>query len=122
MSSQSETVTSRLDAAKLFAAIALVIIAVFAFYYFADTSQLVRVVGLLVAVVAAIALAATTAIGSDFFGFLQESRNELRRVVWPSRQETLQVSLAVILMVAVMSIFLWLLDMFLFWLVRLLTS
>ena len=122
MSSKSETLTSKMDTAKLLVAIALVVVAVVAFYYFENTSQLARVAGLLVVVGVAVAMAATTAFGSGMSEFMQDSRSELRKVVWPSRQETLQVSLAVILMVIVMSIFLWLLDMFLFWLVRLLTG
>ena len=122
MSSKSETLTSKMDTAKLLIAVTLVVVAVVAFYYFEDTSQLARVAGLLVAVGVAIAIAATTAFGGELMGFIQDSRSELRKVVWPSRQETLQVSLAVILMVIIMSIFLWLLDMFLFWLVRLLTG
>lgn len=122
MSTKSETVNSKMDTAKLALAVTLVLSSVVAFYYFADTSQLVRVVGVLIAVGAAIAITATTVIGAELIGFIQDSRTELRKVVWPSRQETLQVSLAVILMVIVMSIFLWLLDMFLFWLVRLLTG
>jgi preprotein translocase subunit SecE len=111
-----------MDTAKLLVAIALVVVAVVAFYYFVNNSQLARVAGLLVVVGVAVAMAATTAFGSGLIEFMQDSRSELRKVVWPSRQETLQVSLAVILMVIVMSIFLWLLDMFLFWLVRLLTG
>jgi len=122
MSSKSETLSSKMDTAKLLIALALVVSAIVAFYYFEDVSQLARVAGLLVAVGIAIAMAATTAFGGGLIEFIQDSRNELRKVVWPSRQETLQVSLAVILMVIVMSIFLWLLDMFLFWLVRLLTG
>ncbi|MEZ5589554.1 MAG: preprotein translocase subunit SecE [Gammaproteobacteria bacterium] len=122
MSSKSETLTSKMDTAKLLVAIALVVVAVVAFYYFESTSQLARVAGLLVVVGVAVAMAATTTFGSGLIEFMQDSRSELRKVVWPSRQETLQVSLAVILMVIVMSIFLWLLDMFLFWLVRLLTG
>ena len=122
MSSKSETLDSKLDTAKLLVAVVLVVIAVAAFYYFEDVSQLVRVIGLLVALGVGIAIAATTELGGNLIGFMQDSRAELRKVVWPSRQETLQVSLAVILMVIIMSIFLWLLDMFLFWLVRLLTG
>ena len=122
MSSKTEILDSKLDTAKLLAALVLVVAAIVAFYYFEDVSQLVRVIGLLFAIGVGIAIAATTGPGGNLIGFVQDSRSELRKVVWPSRQETLQVSLAVILMVIIMSIFLWLLDMFLFWLVRLLTG
>ena len=97
-------------------------VAVFAFYYFSDYLVLVRVIGLLVAVGIAVAIALTTDLGGQLMGFVNDSRTELRKVVWPTRAETLQTSLAVVLMVIIMGIFLWLLDMFLFWLVRLLTG
>jgi preprotein translocase subunit SecE len=122
MSSKSETLSSKMDTAKLLAALALTVSAMAAFYYFEEASQLARVAGLLVAVGVAIAIVATTVLGSGLLGFMQDSRGELRKVVWPSRQETLQVSLAVVVMVIIMSIFLWLLDMFLFWVVRSLTG
>jgi preprotein translocase subunit SecE len=83
---------------------------------------LVRVIGLLVAAGAALAIAATTELGSNVLDFIKDSRMELRKVVWPTRTETLQTSLAVIVMVILMGVFLWLLDLLLFWLVRLLTG
>lgn len=122
MSSKSETQMSRLDTAKLAFAVLLLAVAIVAFYFFADYSTLIRVVGLLVAAGISVGVIATTELGANLLGFFQDSRGELRKVVWPTRQETLQVSLAVVAMVLVMGIFLWLLDMFLFWLVRLLTG
>lgn len=122
MSSKPETRMSRLDTAKLVFAVLLLAVAIVAFYVFADYSTLVRVAGLLLAAGISVGVIATTELGANLLGFVQDSRGELRKVVWPTRQETLQVSLAVIAMVLVMGIFLWLLDMFLFWLVRLLTG
>ncbi len=122
MSPKSEIQASKVDTYKLFSASLIVVVALAAFYYFADYMLFVRVIGLLAAVGAAIGIALTTELGSNLLGFVQDSRTELRKVVWPSRAETLQTSLAVILMVIVMGIFLWLLDMLLFWIVRLLTG
>jgi preprotein translocase subunit SecE len=122
MSSKPETRMSRLDTAKLAFAVLLLAVAIIAFYLFADYSALVRVVGLLIAAGISVGVIATTELGASLLGFFQDSRGELRKVVWPTRQETLQVSLAVIAMVLIMGIFLWLLDMFLFWLVRVLTG
>ncbi len=122
MSSKPEASVSRLDTAKLAFAVLLLVVAIAGFYYFSDYSTLVRVIGLLIAGGAAVGVLATTELGGNLFGFFQDSRTELRKVVWPTRQETLQVSLAVIAMVLIMGIFLWLLDMFLFWLVRLFTG
>ena len=122
MSLKSELQASRLDTAKLAFAAVLLAVAIVAFYYFADYSTLVRVLGLLVSAGVAVGVIATTAIGGSLIGFFQESRTELRKVVWPSRTETLQVSLAVVAMVLIMGIFLWLFDMLLFWIVRSLTG
>ena len=122
MSAKTDAGASRLDTLKLLAAAIIVTVAVIAFYYFADYSLLLRVIGLLVAVGAAVGIALTTELGMNFLGFTQDSRTELRKVVWPTRAETVQTSLIIVLMVIIMGIFLWLLDMFLFWLVRLLTG
>lgn len=122
MSAKTDTGTSRLDTLKLSGAVVLVSMAVIAFYYFADSSLLLRVIGLLAVVGVAVAIFLTTELGANLLGFTQDARTELRKVVWPTRAETIQTSLVIILMVIVMGIFLWLLDMFLFWLVRLLTG
>ena len=122
MNSKSETQASKVDIYKLISAATLFVIAVGAFYYFAEYPTAVRTIGLLVATGGAIALAATTVLGEMVIGFLKDSRMELRKVVWPTRQETVQTSIAVIVMVVVMGIFLWLLDVLLFWLMSLLTG
>jgi len=122
MSAKTDTQTSKLDLAKLSFSVLIVTLAVIAFYYFSDHSLLLRVIGLLIAVGISAGIFLTTELGNSLVGFAQESRNELRKVVWPTRAETIQTSMAVILMVIIMGIFLWLLDMFLFWLVRLLTG
>ncbi len=122
MSYKSDTQHSKADTAKLVAAAALLEIAIAAFYYFSQLLTLVRVIGLLVAAGSAAAIVATTDPGRQLFGFFQDSRTELRKGVWPSRNETLQVSLTVIVLVLLVGVFLWLVDMFLFWVVRSLTS
>ena len=111
-----------MDVAKLWLAGVLLLAAVGAFYYLADESLLLRVLGLLAVVAVAAAIALTTEWGQNLWGFLQDARNELRKVDWPSRAETVQTSLAVFAMVAVVGLMLWLFDMFLFWAVRLLTG
>ena len=122
MNSKVEASSSSLDIAKLVVAIGIVLAAISAFYYFAEYSQLARVIALLVLMGGAIALALTTTRCIQFSAFFRDSRLELRKVVWPSRQETLQTSLAVILVVIIMGIFLWLLDMLLFWILNLLVG
>jgi preprotein translocase subunit SecE len=60
--------------------------------------------------------------GAEILEFLRGSRSELRKVVWPTRAETTQTTLIVIAMVVIMGILLWLLDVLLLWLVRLITG
>jgi preprotein translocase subunit SecE len=122
MNLKSETQASRIDLVKLVSAALLVVLGLSGFYYFADQLLVLRVLGLLFAVGVAGAIAIATEPGGQFVGFVKESRMELRKVVWPTRTETLQTSLAVIVMVVVMGVFLWLLDIALLWIVRLLTG
>ncbi|HYQ91996.1 MAG TPA: preprotein translocase subunit SecE [Candidatus Competibacteraceae bacterium] len=122
MNFKVDTQVSKTDTYKLIAAVSLFLLAVGAFYYFAHYSTLVRVVGLLAASGAAIAIASTTELGGTVLEFIKESRMELRKVVWPTRTETLQTTAAILVMVVVMALFLWLLDVLLIWLVRLLTG
>ncbi|MDQ5911729.1 MAG: preprotein translocase subunit SecE [Pseudomonadota bacterium] len=113
---------NRADTFKLAAAGALILIALASFYLFPNISQLVRVIGLLIAVGAAVAIALKTELGAETLEFLRGSRSEVRKVVWPTRAETTQTTLIVIAMVVVMGILLWLLDILLLWLVRLITG
>ena len=113
---------SKFDTFKLLSAGLIVIAALAAFYYFINTLLVIRVTGLLAAVALAVVIALKTELGGSALEFIKDSRMELRKVVWPTRAETLQTSLAVILMVVVMGVLLWLLDVLLFWVVRLLTG
>lgn len=114
--------TNRADTYKLLAAGAIVLIALVAFYVFANHSLLVRIIGLLVATGAAVAIALKTEPGTEVLEFIRGSRSELRKVVWPTRAETTHTTLIVIAMVVVMGLLLWLLDVLLLWLVRLITG
>ena len=122
MNFKADTPVSRTDIYKLIAAISIFLLAVAAFYYFAHYSTLVRIIGLLAASGAAVAITATTELGGNVLEFMKESRLELRKVVWPTRTETLQTSAAILVMVILMGLLLWLLDVLLIWLVRLLTG
>ena len=104
-----------MDTAKLSVAVLIVVGAMVAFYYYADQSLLLRVVGLLVATVVAGAIAYQTEKGRFVAGFFKDAQIEIRKVVWPTREETVQTTLVVLLVVVVVAIGLWLLDMFLGW-------
>ena len=110
------------DKVKLIGAAALVLLGLVAFYYFADQSLLMRVVGLLIIAGLAIYLFLMTAKGQRTAGFFRDARTEVRKVVWPTRQETLQTTLTVFIIVVIVGIMLWLFDMLLSWLFKLITG
>ena len=120
MNSKVETAGNKLDSLKLVVAVVLVVSATAAFYVYPDQSLLLRVVGLLVAVAIAAFIALQTEKGRQIWSFFQDAQIEVRKVVWPTREETVQTTLIVILMVILIAIFLWLLDMFLGWSIGLL--
>lgn len=103
--------TSTLDTVKIAVALLMLVGALVAFYYFADVSKLARVVGLIAAVGVAAAIALQTDRGRAMAAFVRESQTEVRKVVWPTRQETVQTTLVVMVVVVIIAIFLWLLDM-----------
>lgn len=115
MNSKVETVGTRLDTAKLVVALLIVLSAIGAFYIYAEQSLLLRVIGMLIAAAVASVIALQTDKGRQVWGFFQEAQIEVRKVVWPTRQETVQTTLIVILMVIFIAIFLWMLDLFLGW-------
>jgi len=120
MNSRVETEVSKLDTIKLAVALTMVIAAVVGFYMYPEVSALLRTLGLLAVVGAAAAVAYQTDKGRQIWGFFQDAQIEVRKVVWPTRQETVQTTLLVLLMVVLVAIFMWLLDMFLGWAIRLL--
>ncbi|MES9844544.1 MAG: preprotein translocase subunit SecE, partial [Candidatus Sedimenticola sp. 6PFRAG5] len=85
-------------------------------------SLLGRVVGLLVIAGVAVAVALQSVPGRNVWEFASASRNEVRKVVWPSRQETIQTTLIVFAMVLLIGIVLWLFDMMLMAIVRSVTG
>lgn len=96
---------------------------IFAFYWYeGEISQLYRILGLLLVVAVGVGLVLATSVGRGLLGFARDARTELRKVVWPTRQETIQTTLVVLVMVLIVGIFLWLLDMFLLWAMNALTG
>ena len=114
--------TSWVDIAKLIASVALLLAAIGQFYFFAESLMVYRVLALLALVAIALGVLFTTQLGQILWSFLRDSRAEVRKVVWPTRQETMQTTLLVIAMVVLVGIMLWLMDMFLRWAVLLLTG
>ena len=100
-----------MDTLKLAVAAAFLVGGIGAYYYYDQESMLLRVVGVLVAVAIAAVIVYQTAQGRQLWRFIQGARVELRKVVWPTRQETLQTTLTVLVFVLILGIFFWLLDM-----------
>jgi preprotein translocase subunit SecE len=112
-----QTVTSNLDRIKLVLSLVVIIGGIVA--YSALESQLaapVRVAIFVVSLLVAAGIAAISEPGKRFIGFSRESYYEVRKVVWPTRKETIQMTGIVFAFVAVMGIFLWILDKSLEWL------
>jgi len=112
---QVETVTTGADKAKLAAAVALVIAALAGFYMLGKQGQVVQWGVLVVGLVAAVAIFRTADVGKEFDGVCREAVKEVRKVVWPTRKEAIQMTLYVFGFVVVMALFLWLTDKTLEW-------
>lgn len=122
MNSKVETQGSALDTAKLTVAFLLVLAGAIAFNYYSDESLLLRVIAMIVVAAIALGIALATAKGRLALGFVKDARTEVRKVVWPTRNETLQTTLIVMIMVVLVGVLLWIMDSFLLWAVKLLTG
>lgn len=113
MSTNAEAQGSVFDTIKLLLALLILIAGIAGFYYFAEESLLYRVLGLLAMVGVAVGVSMMTSKGRNLVGFLASSRTEVRKMVWPSRAETMQTTLMVFILVVILAIFLWFVDMLL---------
>jgi preprotein translocase subunit SecE len=108
------------DKIKLALAILLVVAGVAGFYYLSGSALILRIAAVVAGLVLAAAVAWTSAPGKQFYVFAQEAVAETKKVVWPTRKETVQNTGVVLLFVLVMAIFLWIVDALLGWGVKLL--
>ena len=122
MVAKAEVTSNGADTLKLAAAGALVLVGLVGFYYFAQQSLLLRVIALLIIAGLASFIVYQTDLGKRTVDFFRDARTEVRKVVWPSRAETTQTTVTVFIIVVIVGIFLWLLDMFLAYLFRLITG
>ena len=113
--SQVETVSTGADKAKLGAAAALVIAGVAGFYLLSRQGQIAQWGALVVALAAAFVVFMSAEPGKEFVAFGRDSWKEVKKVVWPSRKEAVQMTMYVIGFCAVMALFLWLTDKTLEW-------
>ena len=95
----------------------IVALAVYANWYYQEQSLFLRVSGLLIVGAAAFLIAVKTEKGNTASNLIKEARSEIRRVVWPTNNETTQTTLVVLVMVFIFSLILWGLDSLLSWFV-----
>ncbi len=116
MSTNTETTAgSTLDWLKWLIVAALLAGGVYGNWYYQDESLLIRVIALLAGAVVAVFIAIQTERGRTTWNLLKEARSEIRRVVWPSNQETTQTTLVVLVLVVIFALILWGLDSLLSW-------
>jgi preprotein translocase subunit SecE len=110
------------DTAKLLLAVITVIAGIGGYYWFVELPTAVRILMVLAGVAVSAAFLFWSAQGRAVWQFVQGSRVELRKMVWPTRQETLQTTLVVFVFVLLLGVFFWLVDMLLAWATRHLTG
>ena len=104
-----------MDKAKLASAVVLVALGVWGYYWLADSALVLRVLAVVAGLLAAGAVAWWSEPGKQFAVFAGESVAEVKKVVWPTRKETIQTTAAVFAFVVVMAVFLWASDKTLEW-------
>ena len=114
-SSQVETVSTGADKARLAIAVALVVAALVGFYLLGKQGQIAQWGALLVGLGAAIVVFTTSETGKEFVAFGRDAWREVKKVVWPTRKEAIQMTAYVFGFVVIMALFLWLTDKTLEW-------
>ena len=117
MTTNAENKAGSFDWLKWLIVVSLLSGGIFGNWYYQDEMLLIRVIGLLAIAAAAILVALQTERGRAIWALLKESRTEVRRVVWPSNQETTQTTMVVLLLVFIFALILWGLDALLGWIV-----
>jgi|SRR5665811_2608402 preprotein translocase subunit SecE len=98
------------DKIKLFVALLLVAAGIAGYYYLHDSAAVLKLASVLVGLLLATGVAWTSQSGKRFFAFGKDSVAEAKRVVWPTRKETLQTTAVVIAFAITMALFLWAVD------------
>jgi preprotein translocase subunit SecE len=116
METKVEETPTVVDTAKLALAGAMVVVGLVGYYYLADSSALLRALSVIVALAVGAAVAFTSLQGRSLWKFMLGARVELNKVVWPTREETIQTTIVVLVVALFGGVFFWLLDMALLWL------
>ena len=113
--SQVETVSTTADKAKLGLAVALVLASLVAFYLLSKQGQVAQWGALIAGLIAAVVVFLTSEVGKQFVAVGRDSWREVKKVVWPTRKEAIQMTAYVFAFVVVMALFLWMTDKALEW-------
>jgi preprotein translocase subunit SecE len=111
----TETTTSIADKVKLALAVALVAAGIWGYYWLGERALVLRLLAVAAGIAAGAAVAWLSGPGRQFMTFALESWAEVKKVVWPTRKETIQTTAAVFAFVVVMAVFLWISDKTLEW-------
>ena len=110
------------DTALMILSIVALLAGVVAFYWYEEDPLALRLAMVGSGVIVAVGLVWISWYGREFWQFAQAARVELRKVVWPSREDTWKTTLLVIVFASLLGVFFWVLDLILTWLIRLLTG
>lgn len=122
MDAKVETKPTVMDTVLLLLSAVILVGSIFGYYYYAEESALIRSAAVLVGFILAVFVAFRSAQGKTLWAFILGSRQELRRVVWPTREEAIQTTLIVLVFAMIMGTFFWLLDLLLLWFTRFITG
>ncbi len=121
MSKNIESQVKQRDSVWLILAIFGVITSIASFYYLDQFNTLMKVIIMLAGIGISVGLLFLSSYGNKITFFIKETKIEILKVVWPTKQETLRTTLLIIVAVIIVGIFLWLVDMFLTWVLKFLT-
>ena len=122
METKVEEQPTIVDTAKLALSIVIVLGGLVAYYYFGDASALLRTLGVLLALALAAVVALTSMQGKALWKFVLGARVELSKVVWPTKDETIQTTLVVLVVAVIGGVLFWTLDFFLLWITTRITG
>ncbi|QBZ82268.1 Protein translocase subunit SecE [Hydrogenovibrio crunogenus] len=119
---ENPSAAKSLETLKVVVSVILLLMSLVGYYYYSDAHAVVRVLGLIGGIAVSGLVFYQSDKGRSWFSYLSHAQKEVKQVIWPTRQETVQMTLIVFAVVIVMSIFLWLVDMFFLWAVQVLTG
>ena len=112
---ESKVEDNKNNSLLLLVSLLVLLAGIFLFYYFSEARLFYRVLGVITSILIAATIAYRTDFGKTVFSYVADSKVELNKVTWPTKQETTQTTLGVIVIVVIIGLILWLLDMLFAW-------